>query len=254
MENNYENGMDQSVVEAAFAEPEAEAVVETTATPVEEVNPVEEFKIVNKAGIQPVPCDRYVITSSQVVKYLQDQLGFTIGYDFTRWVGVSPDHSYVRMRVVFNPKDIMADSKHQDYVDRLLESKGAGMQFKDTVMETLKPFMFPDNIGLVQASQEDIDRMYALGIITERYEEIAKFTKLSYCAQANLFRLYLRPERIICDMLANPKTDKVDGNLSIIAVAGTSSDTIRWEVAVERKNTTFAAKTDLSMDQIFYKH
>ena len=54
-------------------------------------------------------------------------------------------------------------------------------------------------------------------------------------------------------MLSDPATDKVDGTMSILAVQGTSSDTIRWEVAVERKGNNFAAKTDLSMDQIFYR-
>jgi hypothetical protein len=209
--------------------------------------------ITNKSGVQPVPCDRYVITSSQVIKYLQDQLGFSVGYDFTRWVGVSADQSYVRMRVVFNPKDIIADSASKDYVDKVLEAKGAGLQFKDTVINTLKPYMFPDNTGLVQKSQDDIDRMYLIGIFGERYEEILRFAKLSYNQQANLFRLYLRPERIIYDMLADPSTDKVDGTMSILAVAGTSSDTIRWEVAVERNNGAFSSKTDLSMDQIFYR-
>ena len=76
---------------------------------------------------------------------------------------------------------------------------------------------------------------------------------MSYSQQANLFRLYLRPERIIYDMLSDPATDKVDGTMSILAVAGTSSDTIRWEVAVERNNGTFSSKTDLSMDQIFFR-
>lgn len=209
--------------------------------------------VINKAGIQPIPCDRYVITASQVVKYLQDQLGFAVGYDFTRWVGVSADNSYVRMRVVFNPKDIIADSSSKDYVDKLLESKGAGMQFKDTIIEALKPYMYPENVGLIQNSQEDINRLYSLGIITERYEEIVRFSKLTYSSEAHLFRLYLRPERIIYDMLSNPDTNKVDGTMSIIAVAGTSSDTIRWEVAVERKTANFSSKTDLSMDQIFFR-
>ncbi len=210
-------------------------------------------EIVNKSGVQPVPCDRYVITSSMVLKYLQDQLGFSVGSDFTRWVGVTPEQSYVRMRVVINPKDIMADSNSKDYVDRILESKGAGIQFKDTVINTLKPYTYPDNVGLVQKSQEDIDRMYLIGIFGDRYEEISRFAKLSYSSQANLFRIYLRPERIIYDMLSDPATDKVDGTMSILAVQGTSSDTIRWEVAVERKGNNFAAKTDLSMDQIFYR-
>lgn len=208
--------------------------------------------VVNKSGVQPIPCDRYVITASQVIKYLQDQLGFSVGYDFTRWVGVSADNSYVRMRVVFNPKDILTDTKSTDYVDRVLSSTGSGLQFKDTVMSALKPYMFPDNIAWAQKSQDDFDRMYLIGIFGDRWEDILRFSKLTYNPKANLFRLFLRPERIIYDMLSDPTTDEVDGSMSIIAVAGTTSDTIRWEVAVERKNAAFTAGTDLSMDQIFY--
>jgi hypothetical protein len=208
----------------------------------------------NKAGIQPIPCDRYTITASQVVKYLQDQLGFNVGYDFTRWVGVSADQSYVRMRVVFNPKDIVADTSSSDYVDKILAAKGAGIQFKDTVMAALKPYMFPENLGFAQTTQDEIDRRYVLGIAGDRWEELLRFAKLTYNPQAKLFRLYLRPERIIADMLADPATDKIDGNMSITGVSGTTSDTIRWEVSVEKKNSEFVAGSDLSMDQIFYRH
>ena len=209
--------------------------------------------VTNKANIQPIPCDRYVITASQVVKYLQDQLGFSVGYDFTRWVGVSSDQSYVRMRVVFNPKDIVADSNSTDYVDRVLASNGAGLQFKDTVIAALEPYTFPENVAYSQKTQDETDRMYLIGIFGDRWEEILRFSKLTYNPQANLFRLYLRPERIIYDMLSDPSTDQVAGNMSIIGVSGTTSDTIRWEVAVERKNTSFETGTNLSMDQIFYK-
>ena len=207
--------------------------------------------IANKSGVQPVPCDRYVITSSQVIKYLQDQLGFSVGYDFTRWVGVSPDQSYVRMRVVFNPKDLIADSNSTDYVDKVLEASGAGIQFKDTVINTLKPYMFPDNTGFVHKSQDDIDRMYLIGIFGERYEEILRFAKMSYSQQANLFRLYLRPERIIFDMLKDASTDKIDGEASIVRVAGTTSDTIQWLVIVSNKGKAYTSSLDI--DTIF-KH
>ena len=76
--------------------------------------------VTNKANIKPIPTDRYLITSSEVVKYLQDQLGFGTICDFTRWTGVSPDKSYVRMRAVFAPEDVLAKSHINDYADRML--------------------------------------------------------------------------------------------------------------------------------------
>lgn len=235
-------------VEDAFEDDE-DAVVTTPAytEPIDEPVPV----VGNKADIEPVPCDRYVITSSQVIKYLQDQLGFNVGYDFTRWVGVSVDQSYVRMRVIFNPKDIVASISTSNYVDNLLAQNGAGVQFKDTVINALRPYMYPENIAYAQTTQEELDRRYIIGIVGDRWDEIVRFSKLTLNRKANLYRLYLRPERIIADMLSNPSTDKIDGNMKIIAVYGTTSDTIRWEVVVEKKGNSFTSPTALSMDQIF---
>jgi hypothetical protein len=207
--------------------------------------------VVNKAGIQPIPTDHYTITGSEVVKYLQDQLGFGVAFDFTRWTGAVPDLSYVRMRVVFNPKDIVVDSAAKDYVDRKLEEYAAGTKFDTDTIEILKPFMYPTNINELRNNPEDMQRLYMLGILEDRFDEIVRNTKLNYCREANVFRLYLRPERIIEDMLRNPTTNNIDGTMSILGVRGTSSETIRWDVAVTRKPNAFIGNSELSVDAIF---
>jgi hypothetical protein len=207
--------------------------------------------VVNKAGIQPIPTDHYTITGSEVVKYLQDQLGFGVAFDFTRWTGAVPDLSYVRMRVVFNPKDIVVDSAAKDYVDRKLEEYAAGTKFDSDTIEILKPFMYPTNINELRNNPEDMQRLYMLGILEDRFDEIVRNAKLNYCREANVFRLYLRPERIIEDMLRNPTTNKIDGTMSILGVRGTSSETIRWDVAVTRKPNAFIGNSELSVDAIF---
>ena len=75
---------------------------------------------VNKAGVSPIPVQTFNISSNDIVNYLQSQvLGFSIGCDFTRWTGVTPDHSYVRMRAVFVPKDIIETTQTADYVDKI---------------------------------------------------------------------------------------------------------------------------------------
>lgn len=207
--------------------------------------------ITNKAGIQPIPTDRYAISTSDVVKYLQDQLGVPVIYDFTRWIGAHTDSSYVRMRVCFNPDDIMAKVASTDYADRVLAENAAGINFKDHIMNTLKPFMYPDTIGDIRNRPQDLERLFELGLYEERLSEILNFAKLTYCKEANLFRLYLRPERIIVDMLSNPKTNKVNGELSILSVHGTTSETIRWEVAVTKSRTVSTSSSVLSLDAIF---
>lgn len=208
--------------------------------------------IINKAGVQPIPTDRYIITSSDVIKYLQDQLTFGVVADFTRWTGVSPDLSYVRMRVVLAPNDIVADNNSKDYVDRILAANAAGIQFKDTAINTLTPFMYPENIADVRKNVEDLKRLYQLGLFDERIDEIILQSKINYCREANVFRVFLRPERIIADMLSDPTTGKIDGDMSILAVYGTTSETIRWEVAVTKQRNTFADSNHMmSIDSIF---
>lgn len=207
--------------------------------------------VVNKAGIQPIPTDRYIITSSDVIKFLQDQLTFGIAADFTRWTGVSPDLSYVRMRVVLSPNDIVAANTSKDYVDRVLAENAAGIMFKDTVIDTLKPYAYPDNIMDIRRNPEDVQRLYQIGVFDNRLDEMIVHSKLNYCKEANVFRIYLRPERIIADMLADPSTGKIDGDMSILAVYGTSSETIRWDVAVTKNRNTFAGNSQMSIDAIF---
>lgn len=207
--------------------------------------------VINKAAIQPIPSDRYMITTSDVQKYLQDELGFEIRCDFTRWTGMSPDKSYVRMRVVLFPDDIIAKRTMDDYADIVLAGAGAGNSFKNTVIDTLTPFMYPDTIGDLYNHPDDIKRLADMGVYQERLFDIVSNAKLNYCREANLFRLYLRPERIITDMLADPKTNKVKGHMDIIGVYGTTSETIRWEVAVTKNKNSFGNINDLNMDAIF---
>lgn len=207
--------------------------------------------VLNKANIQPIPTDRYSISTSDVIKYLQDQLGIPVAYDFTRWTGITVDHSYVRMRVVFNPDDIIAKTATGDYVDRVLAANAAGINFKDNVIETLTPFMYPDNMHEICKHPETLNKLYQIGLFNERLDEVVKFSKLNYCREANVFRLYLRAERIIADMLKNPKTNKIDGNMTIIAVRGTTSDTIRWEVAVSKNTNSVMGSSELSLENIF---
>ena len=207
-------------------------------------------QVVNKAGIEPIPSDRYVISTAQVVQYLQDKLGFGFGFDFTRWVGAVPDNSYVRMRCVFQSSDIIMAANDTDYVTRILNKNSAAIVFKDTVMDVLKPYMYPKIDESLAQDQEALKRMYQMGLFGERLGEVARYSELDYCEQKGVWRLYLAPEKIIVDMLSDPKTGKPNGDLSIITVLGTSSESIRWEVSVSRK-TNVLANTDLSVEAVY---
>lgn len=206
--------------------------------------------VINKAGIAPIPAKRYNISTGQVVQFLQDQLGFGFGYDFTRWVGITPDNSYVRMRCVFQTSDITIAPTDTDFVTRTLQKNSSAITFKDTVINTLKPYMYPKIDGSVTQDPEAVERMNKLGLRLDRLAEISKYTELDYCEQQGLWRLYLAPEKIITDMLSDPTTGKPDGDLAIIAVLGTSSESIRWEVSVTER-TSFVANSDISVESVY---
>lgn len=208
--------------------------------------------VINKAGIQPIPADTYSITGGDVIKYLRNQLGFDLaGYDFTRWTGPNAKYGYVRMRVVFYAADLIAKKAHKDYVDRMLEANAAGIAFKKDVIETLEPFMFPASIKDIFAHPEDLEKMARRGIYGERLEEIIQNQSLNLCADTDLFRLYLRPERIIEDMLRDPATNEIDGTFTIMGIHGTTTETIRWEVLVNKGRNSFIGDSNISLNALF---
>jgi hypothetical protein len=214
--------------------------------------PRRNFIMANKAGIERIAVDRYVISSAMVKSYLEDQLGFNIGCDFTRWTGVTANHSYVRMRVVIGAKDLLADSTlSQNFAIRTLQENAVGMQFKDTTMAVLEKYMYPKNMETMAVSQENLAEMYKYGLYGDRLAEVAKLSKLTLAPQANMFRLYLRPELIIRDMLSDVETNKIDGTMEITGVFGMDSDTIRWEVEISKGGMTNTETGVLSIDKIF---
>ena len=191
----------------------------------------------NKANIMPIPTAGYKITSSDVVSYLESQvLGFKFACDFTRWTGIGPEYSYVRMRCVFNPKDLLAQTEPNNYADKVLFENAAGLKFKDTVISALKPFMYPNNMANIVNEPESLVHLRKHGVFDERLRELIHYSKFTYDEPTKTFLVYLRPERIIAEMLSDPDTNKVPGTLRITAVDGTTSDTIRWMVVVSEEN------------------
>ena len=207
----------------------------------------------NKANIERQKVDRYIISSNQVTSYLQRQLGFPIIADYTRWTGVTANHSYVRMRVGMANKDIVAaQAQPTSYVERVLQENVADTEFKSNVKNVLTPFMYPESLAAILQDADKVNDMYKYGIHYDHLEEIAKYTRLAYVQDQKMWRVYLRPEKIITDMLSEEDTGKVNGTLAITGVFGTDSNTIRWEVEITRDN--MSSNTELgivNLDKLF---
>jgi hypothetical protein len=203
----------------------------------------------NKAGIDPLPIKTFRIGTGDVTSYLRNQLGFEVGVDYRRWTGVTANHSYVRMRVVILPKDICDQPKQHDFVERTLSENSAGMRFKDTVLDVLKPFMYPENINDLRNYPAVMQHLYEYGVYGDRLNEIIEFSKLNYSKEAGFFRVYLRPERIITDMLSDPNNNEINGNMAITRVIGETPETFQWEVQVTEDSGI--STTGISIDKIF---
>jgi hypothetical protein len=201
-----------------------------------------------KAQIAPMPIEIYKYSTGDITNYLRNQLGFDVAVDYRRWTGITANHSYVRMRVVILPKDIIMPITSNNFTDRILNENSAGMTFKKEVIETLKPYMYPANIDQLKAHPETLRHLYEYGVYGDRLEEIIRYAKLDYSKDAGFFRLYLRPERIIADMLSDPDTNKIDGQMAITRVLGETQETFQWEIQVT-SNTGLSG--DISIDKIF---
>lgn len=204
-----------------------------------------------KSGINPIPVQKYVISANDVADYLMKTFGFEIKYDFTRWTGVTPEFSYVRMRVLFKPSDICTSAKDKsNYVDKILAENASGIMFKDNVIKELKPFMYPETIANVVSDPAVATRLAQRGVYGENLKDLIVNSVLNYSRDADVFKVVLQPEKIIVDMLSDPATGEPDGELVITAVEGSSAETIRWQVEVSKINS-FSSANDISIDQIF---
>jgi len=207
----------------------------------------------NKAGIKRVPIDLYRITPDDVVNYLQNQLGFSVVADFTKWQGISPNHAYVRMRVLLSPNNIAVKSNTSSYIDKVLQENSLGIELSKDVLEILKPFMYPENFSTIYSKQDDLNRLCQQGLFGDRLADVIKNSKLAYSKNHDLFTVYLMPEKIIADMLVDPSTNKIGGNMSITNVVSpenNNTEVLRWDVYVSKEND-FGSTNPGIIDAVF---
>lgn len=214
-----------------------------------------------KAHLKKLPVDHYMISASEVVEHLQNQLGFPIDCDFQLLDNRGPFEKplathkcYVLMRVVIRPEDIRVNDQITGYVDQVLHDTSAGISFKDTVINVLKPFMFPEKIADVRNNPQKLAEFAEMGLVGEPLEKLMRRPNIFYDRVNNRFGVYLRPEKIIADMCANPDTNKVDGTVSFgfVSDAAGNAAAISWGVNVYHSNIVGAASVGgVTIDAVF---
>ena len=211
----------------------------------------------NKANISPIGNLFYYISAGDIMKHLEDHvLGFRVDADFTRWTGYTPAHSYVRMRVIIQAKDIIVSTpeEEQDYATRLLHMNQVNYTLDKDVVASLKPFMYPEDLNYNKIAPENARHLTEYGVVGPKIDEIIKFSRPSLVTDTTTgkqyYRVYLRPEKIIYDMLSDPTTGKLEGEAYIRRVIGESSAEFKWLVE-QVVNSGNIISSDLSIDQIF---
>lgn len=211
-----------------------------------------------KANLKNLPVEHFQVTSSDIVTYLQNQLGFRFDCDFQLWDNradwekpMAVHKCYVIMRAIFRSEDIRVNDQIQTYVDQVLEDSAAGIRFKDNVINVLKPFMFPENFATVRQNPEKLQQLAEMGIYGDRLERLIRRPGLFYDQQTKRFGLYLRPELIIKDMAADPATNKTDGVMAFGYVSDASGNAAAISWGVNLYHGLHANNGGISIDAVF---
>lgn len=216
-----------------------------------------------KGNLSEIPVKHYVVTSSDVARYLSDQLGIRIDCDFSIWDNRAPwekpanwHKCYVIMRAVFRPEDICIPTNQQDYADRCLAEFSANIQFREDFYKTIKQFMFPENMNQAHMlPPEKISRLAEMGIKGDALNELMRRPDLFYDPVNQRFGVYLRPERIIADMAKDPATNKDSGIISYAYIDGSSNsaESIRWGINVYQGSSVMGklGSVGVTIDDVF---
>ena len=171
----------------------------------------------NKANIERIQKDIYPITCAMIRKYLEEQvLGFKLhGLDVKKWNSPNGRAAYAVIRISMFAKDVAIQRNITNYVDKVLAEESMYDELDKTVTDGLAPFMFPENIAQAKQSYETRGKLWERGIESEKLYAIIQFSQIRRVKKYNMYICYLRPEKIIEQMLEDPATNKIDGSFGI---------------------------------------
>lgn len=199
------------------------------------------------------------VSSSDVAKHLQDQLGFGFDCDFlvfdnrAEWEKpLATNKCYILMRVTFKPEDIAIPVKADDYVAKTLQQLSANIQFKPDVMAVLKKFMLPENMDAIISDQSKVITLNQMGLTQPVLNDLARRKTLFFDSVNKRFGAYLLPEKIIKDMASDPETgEEFPGTIAFGFVSGdnTNAAAITWGVNLYGQKSNMVS--GVSIDSVF---
>lgn len=212
-----------------------------------------------KGNLTEIPVKHYIITATDIARYLGDQLGVRFDCDFTLLDNRGPwekplnfQKCYVLMRAIFATEDICVPTDTTNYADRFLSENSANMQFRKEFIETLRPFMFPENMAQVRLMPAEQARLAEMGLKGRDLEDLMRRPGLFYDTINKKWGVYLRPERIIADMAKDPATNTVRGVLSHVYLDGNPQqpESIKWGINIYNGSTSVTSY-GVTVDDVF---
>jgi hypothetical protein len=223
----------------------------------------------NNANIEKRNVEYYDIYPSDVINYLENEVfGFRVTVDFRVWLAPNPNRSYVRMRLGFNPDDILTKKDAADLTpaEKILLDNGAGNKFRESFVTEIDKFRYPKDIIKVKKDPSLRELYMSRGITEPRLDEIIRGgSDFVWDETQNLFGIYVRAEKVIGEMLKNPNTNKwqledgSDASYEIQQVAFPEGDyrkmrhaeDFAWFCALVGDKRRYGGVTNIDLDRVF---
>ena len=206
----------------------------------------------NRANIERIKKDIYPITCADIRRYLEDDvLGFKLhGLDVRKWNSPNGVGSYAVIRISIHSKNILLNQNPKSAVDKLLAQESMFREYDKDVLNLLKPFMFPKNIAQAKQSYEVLAQLWERGIDMRALDAIIKFTEINPVEGYPYHIGFLRPEKIIEQMLEDPATGKIDGDFCIpySNVFGHDENDFMWFPVISHEGET---RQPVSLDVLY---
>lgn len=213
-----------------------------------------------KANLKTLPIEHHIVSSSDIVTYLQNELGFAFDCDFKLYDNRGPQEKpmavekcFVLMRAVFRPEDICVKEGVNGYVDKILNEASANKKFKDNVIAVLEKFMFPENMAELRQHPTELQILASQGLYGDRLERLMRHPRFFYDEKTDRFGIALRPEKIIEDMCSDPATNKLDGIMAFgyVSDANQNASAITWGVNVYHNVGCNMRSGGVTIDAVF---
>lgn len=216
--------------------------------------------IINLTNHKTTQIELHQFTESDVTEILQNTLGVTPLCSYKRWcngVDLNPKNSYIEMRVAFDTKDIVASPSGGSWADKMLEDCAANVNYNSDIIESLKPFMYPNDFYAL--SQDALQKLYKQGLFGDRLNELNKFRVMTFVKDFNKHIICLRPERLIMHYFTDPTTGKIQDDIKFLGVSGGISsmpnvpaEPITWYyMKINKSSTPFSGSVNDVMDRLF---